>query len=73
MKRLMLISVWAGASEQQNAKQTWYAFMLATLQSFTRRYYKAVASIAGQVEGDIFQGDAVPEDVRTAIVESLHL
>ncbi|EIE25257.1 ARM repeat-containing protein [Coccomyxa subellipsoidea C-169] len=62
-----------GATEQQDAKHAWYAFMLATLQSFTRRYYKAVASIAGQVEDDLFQGDAVPEDVRTAIVESLHL
>ncbi len=69
----MFVAVWAGATEQQDAKHAWYAFMLATLQSFTRRYYKAVASIAGQVEDDLFQGDAVPEDVRTAIVESLHL
>ncbi|CAL8461756.1 g1287 [Coccomyxa elongata] len=63
----------AGVSEQQEAKQTWYSFMLATLQSFTRRYYRAVASLASQVEGQIYQGEAVPDDVRRAVVESLHL
>ena len=60
-------------SEEQEAKQTWYSFMLATLQSFTRRYYRAVASLASQVEGEVFQGAAVPDDVRRAVVESLHL
>lgn len=62
----------AGALEEREAKQAQYAFTLATLQSFTRRYYKSVASLASQVE-DMFAGDSVPEDVRSAVLESLHL
>jgi hypothetical protein len=56
-----------------DAQKAWYMFTLATLRSFTRRYYRAVAAVAKQVQNDIFVEDSVPQDARSAVLESLHL
>lgn len=54
-------------------RQAWYAFTLATLRSFTRRYYRAVGAVAKQVEDDLFAEGCVPDEIRNAVLESLHL
>lgn len=50
-----------------------YDYTLACLRSFARRYYRAVAVIADKVETTIFAGDDVPEEVRKACLEGLHV
>ena len=63
----------AGVAEETALLRATYDYTLACLRSFARRYYRAVAAIADEVESDIFAGDDVPEEVRKAVLEGLHV
>jgi hypothetical protein len=65
--------LYAGASEEQAALQATFDYTLAWLRAFARRYYRAVAAIAEDVERGVFPEGEVPEQIRSVVIEALHL
>ncbi len=63
----------AGAAAEVAMLRATYDYTLACLRSFARRYYRAVAAVADEVEANIYAGDDVPEEIRTAVLEGMHV
>ena len=71
--RCSMCSVPGGAGEEQAALQATFDYTLACLRAFARRYYRAVAVIAEDVERSVFPEGEVPQEIRTVVIEALHV
>lgn len=60
-------------SEESAAKAAWWQFTLGNLRTFARRYFRAAAPLAEQLESQVFSEGNVDAEVRTALLLSFHL
>ena len=60
--------------EESGAREAWTQFTILSLVAFARHFFKAIASIAEQIETDVF-GEALPlkKATRKAVIDCLHI
>ena len=61
------------AEEGPSADAAWRTFALASLSSFTRKYFLQLAPLAGSLQDEVFAEGAVAPPVREAMLLSLRL
>ena len=62
----------AAAAEAEAERRAWFAFTLASLRGFARRYGAAAAPLAARLQGEIYAEGAARAEVRAAVLEGLH-
>lgn len=60
------------AAEAEAERRAWFAFTLASLRGFARRYGAAAAPLAARLQAEVFAEGATLAEVRAAVLEGLH-
>ena len=62
----------AALDTAEEAKREWYQYTLAQLRAFARKYHAPAASFIETLENEVFAESKVSEDLREALLLSLH-
>ena len=67
-------SLFLQGMKKVGAREAWTQFTILSLVAFARHFFKAIASIAEQIETDVF-GEALPlkKATRKAVIDCLHI
>lgn len=57
---------------EQEARKEWFAYTLAQLRAFARKYHAPAAPLLDSLENSLYAEGAVPHEIRDSLVQSLH-